>query len=278
MSLWPVAPETDLQSDPESALVAARGSRRGARRTTARDLAFDRRADSYARFAVVQHRLAAWLAEWLEPADAAADVTALELGAGDGLFTRFLAPRYAPLTAVDIAPRMVDEGRRGMPCVAWRVADAWQLDGEPVDRLFSASLLHWCHDPVAVLRRWRRLTRPGGRMLHGFYVAPTLAEWQSLAAARSPVEWRSPTQWIAYFREAGWSVLRNEAQTRVERFASALDLFRFLHHTGAVAPRRTPVASFRRMIADYDRNFRSTPGGAAVASTWTFFRIEAVND
>src|SRR3972149_878124 len=124
MSLWPVAPETDLQSDPESALVAARGSRRGARRTTARDLAFDRRADSYARFAVVQHRLAAWLAGGVGAAAAAADVTALELGAGDGLFTRFLAPRYAPLTAVDIAPRMVDAGRRGMPCVSWRVGGA----------------------------------------------------------------------------------------------------------------------------------------------------------
>ena len=238
---------------------------------------FNDRSDSYARSAVVQRDLAVWLADWLEPSGPGAPLAALELGAGDGLFTRLLARRFVRLSAVDLAPRMVDRGQRLLPHVQWRVADAWCLDGEPVDRLFSASLLQWCDDPIPVLRHWRTLVKRGGRMLHGFYVAPTLIEWQSLAETRSPVDWRSPSQWLACFREAGWHVLRSEAHVRARPFASALELLRFFHHTGALTPGRTPIGRLRGILTDYDRNFAFPKGTSGVTTTWTFFRIEAIN-
>jgi SAM-dependent methyltransferase len=238
---------------------------------------FNIKADSYSQFAVVQRQLAEWLAEWLEPAERVHGLAALEFGAGEGLFTRLLAAKFARITAVEIAPRMVELGHQALPYVDWRVADAWCFENEPVDRLFSASLLQWSDDPASVLRHWRTLAKRNGRMVHGFYVTPTLVDWESIASVRSPIVWRTPLQWQELFREAGWTVLRSEARTHVLTFASALELVRFFHRTGSVTPRKTPVATLRRTISAYDRNFTSRDGGRAVTSTWTFFRIEAMN-
>lgn len=254
-----------------------------------RGLAFDRRAHSYAAAATVQRHLIDWLGEWVEQPRHANSKTALEVGAGNGLFTELLATRYERLTALDIAPRMVEHGRHRLPQVAWRTADAWQLGNAaqlpprpsaplnelgPVDRLFSASLLHWCEHPVEVLHRWRKLLRPAGRMLHAFYIAPTLPEWHSVVGGYSPVRWRTESQWLDIFREAGWHVLRSGTRAHVERFASAIELLRFLHLTGAIVPHRVPVGQLRRWINDYDHKFGHPQNQTGIPSTWTFLRIE----
>jgi len=254
------------------------------------ELAFDRRAGSYSATAIVQRHLIHWLGEWVAEPTSAGNATVVEVGAGDGLFTALLAKYSSRLTAIDIAPRMVERGRRRLPQVTWRVADAWQLGDcagsvvlpEPpagrgaIDQLFSASLLHLCERPLEVLRQWRRLVRPGGRMLHGFYIAPTLCEWQSVTSDHSPVRWRTASQWQSYFGAAGWRIHRCESRKHIQRFGSAIDLLRFLHRTGAVVTRRSPVGQLRRWIAEYDRRFSGAEGGSDVPSTWMFFRIELV--
>lgn len=242
---------------------------------------FNEKANSYAQAAVVQQCLATWLAQWLGPAGqvqvpSAEELVAVELGAGDGLFTQHLAPRFDLLTAIDLAPQMVQRGKDALPSVDWQVGDGWQPECARFDRLYSASFLQWCDEPVAVLKRWRELAKPAGRMLHGFYVAPTLAEWQSLSPTKSPVIWRSPEQWLEYFSEAGWSVLRSGTKTHQQEFASALDLVRFFHHTGATLPEQTSVGDLRNRINLYDQQFATGNGLASVISTWTFFRVEAV--
>lgn len=238
---------------------------------------FNSKAESYSRFAVVQQELAAWLSEWLEPAADTGDLKALELGAGGGLFTRMLADRFTQLTAIDVAPRMVEEGLRLLPKVNWKVGDAWNLQSEPVDRIFSSSLLQWCEDPLRVLQQWKGLAKPGTKMLHGMYVAPTLYEWESIGQFQSPLVWRNPIQWEDYFQQAGWKVLRSESSLRLVEFASARELLRFFHQTGAFIPRQTTIASLRRIIADYDRKFAVQNSHRSVKSSWTFFRIEAMN-
>jgi SAM-dependent methyltransferase len=240
-------------------------------------LKFNDSAHSYSQYAVVQRRLTTWLVEWLEPPHQTAALSALELGAGDGLFTRLLAPQFAHTTAIDVAPRMVQQGLRQLPQVEWRVADGWRCKFGPVDRLFSASLLHWCDDPVKVLRHWRALVKKGAHMLHGFYVAPTLVEWESIAGSWSPIKWRTAAQWEEHFREAGWIILRSEARIHEQRFSSALALLRFFHRTGAVMPRKSSVRTVRRMLADINRSCTSANDRSGVATTWTFFRVEAVS-
>lgn len=239
---------------------------------------FNERADTYAESAVVQRELAAWLAQWLEPAEAVGALTALELGAGDGLFTRRLVERIGRVTAIDSASRMVERGAVLVPQARWRCADAWRLEPDaigtaPVDRLYSSSLLQWCDDPVDALYRWRPLVKPGGRMLHGFYVAPTLAEWESLSGIEPAVAWRTHEQWSELFHAAGWRVLRQEVDKRTFRFDSALALLRFFHRTGAATLRRLGAGALRRLLAEYDRRFGD--GKSGVTSTWAFCRIEA---
>lgn len=239
---------------------------------------FNERADTYAQSAVVQRELAVWLAQWLEPADALGALTTLELGAGDGLFTRYLAERASGVTAIDSAPRMVERGAVLVPQVQWQCADAWRLEpgaiqSAPVDRLYSSSLLQWCDDPVDVLNRWRLLVKPGGRMLHGFYVAPTLVEWESLSGIEPAAAWRTHEQWAEFFRAAGWQILRQDVEQRSFHFDSALSLLRFFHHTGAATPRRLGAGALRQLLAEYDRRFGD--GNSGVVSTWAFCRIEA---
>jgi len=237
---------------------------------------FNRHADSYRAHAVVQRRLADWLAEWIEPAEKLASFSALELGAGDGLFTEFLASRCPQVVATDIAQRMIQLGQQRLPHVDWRVADAWRLESRPVQRLYSAGLLHWCADPVAVLRRWLRYVTPNGRMLHGFFVSPTLTEWQSIVGDYSVVQWRDSMQWQAILSRAGCRIVRCETMKHVQYFDSARHLLRFLHFTGAVPPCKSPVAILRHRIREYERLFASGLGSYGVRSTWTLMRIEVV--
>lgn len=235
---------------------------------------FNDRADSYTQAAVVQRALAKWLAEWIEPIEQTRWLTALELGPGDGLFTRVLAARFDSLTAVDNAPQMVERGRRALPDVEWEVDDAWQIERLAFDRVYSASFLQWCDDPEQSLSNWHALAKPGTRMLHGFYVAPTLKEWQTIALSRSPIRWRSAEEWIACFREAGWNVLRSDSHSHTQRFPSALELVRFFHRTGATTAKQTSASGLRKMISDYNTRFPATDGSPGVESQWTFFRIE----
>ncbi|MAT70178.1 MAG: hypothetical protein CMJ58_11730 [Planctomycetaceae bacterium] len=239
---------------------------------------FDARADSYAEAAVVQRELAGWLAEWLEPADATRTLRAVDLGAGEGLFTRQLVGRFAAVAAVDLAPRMVRLGAAGLPEASWEVADAWQwapAADAAADRLYSASLLQWCPDPASVLRRWRAAVGPGGRMLHGFYVAPSLVEWQSLQPSPPPFTWRTPREWLARFRAAGWKVLRSEVDERTFRFPAAIDLLRFFHHTGVTIPGQLTAGQTRSILRELDRRHPPCNGHGGVPSDWTFMRVEA---
>jgi SAM-dependent methyltransferase len=238
---------------------------------------FNDSAHTYSQYAVVQRRLAAWLAEWLEPPRHTAALSALELGAGDGIFTQLLAGRFARTTAVDLAPRMVRQGESRLPQVDWHIDDGWQYRCRPVDRLYSASFLHWCDDPGSVLRRWRGLVKHDGQSLHGFYTAPTLVEWQSTAGWSPPVRWRTRSHWEELFREAGWKILRSGARVHQELFSSALAVLQFFHRTGAVIPRRSSIGTLRRILAAIERMSTAVDGRPVVATTWTFLRIEAVN-
>lgn len=112
-------------------------------------------------------------------------------------------------------------------------------------------------------------------MLHGFYAAPTLAEWQTATGISSPVVWRNVSQWRELFREAGWTILRSQTRLHVEPFPSALAVLRFFHRTGAVTPRQASVGALRRMLADFSHRSADPPGTARVMTTWMFFRIEA---
>lgn len=233
---------------------------------------FDQRAETYAEHAHVQRQMADWLAEWLP---AAAGGRALEYGAGEGMFTRRALPHFNEVHAVDLAPRMVAVGRERAPEAVWTQGDAWRGDGlsSEVDAVLSASLMQWCPDPEAILRRWRNSLRPGVTMLHGFYAAPTLGELHALQGGATLLEWRGVEQWRAALVNAGWTVERMEAQEHSVRYCSALDLLRSLHGVGAVRRGGLRGTRLRRLIREYDQRHALPEGG--VYAGWTYCRVLA---
>ena len=236
-------------------------------------LAFDRKAASYNHHAHIQRDTAAWVAEWLPALKLPGKC--LEFGAGTGNFTRYLTESFAEVLASDIAPQMIEESKRALPQVQWIQQDAWapEISTKSWDYVASCSVLQWSPSPVHTLGRWRDLLRPGGKLISGIYVSPSLTELESLLPPDRRFGWHSAEDWQAYAEEAGFKVLRAETITRQYCYPSALVLLKRLHGTGAtVLGRPMPTGELKTLIQTYAQNYATAEG---VGTTWTFFRLEA---
>lgn len=235
---------------------------------------FNRRAGTYAANAGVQRREAEWLGEWIERG-LPEQTRMWEVGSGTGFFTRELVKRGYRVLATDIAPEMVAQGRRACPEADWVIHDSWRLPENVCDRLYSSSLLQWMPSPEKTLRVFFDALRAGGRMLHGFFVAPSLRELYSLVdPAALPLRWRTEDEWLAAFEKAGFRILRAEARTEVAEYSGAADFLKKLRDTGVTGTRgRLSAGALRGVMREYDRRF-SLGANGAVAATWRFLRLE----
>lgn len=233
---------------------------------------FSRAAKRYRSHSHVQEAMAHWLSEWLPARPAGA---ALEVGAGPGVFTKYLRSWPGQLTASDYSAAMCEAGRRAVPEVDWRVMDAAAPDPGPWRWIFSSSLLQWMEDPDAVFAAWRRLLGKKSRILAGLFASESLPELRSLLGAEAPLVWRTPDEWTRIVEEAGFRVLRSETSERQFICTSARQFLRELHGVGAAPERRLSPPQLRRLLELYDARFRVEGG---VRATWTFLRIEAERD
>jgi SAM-dependent methyltransferase len=230
---------------------------------------FERAAATYLAHATVQNAMAEWLAAWLPERPAG---RALELGAGPGIFTRFLLPWGGALTASDLSPAMCAAGRERFPGVGWRTLAAEAPEGGPWDWIFSSSLLQWMADPPAVFTAWREGLAPGGRILSGLFVNESLPEWRELAGDADPLAWRTAGQWREHLESAGLRIVREGTERRVFTHPSARAFLRSVHGVGAAPERRYDAGRLRRLLREYEERHR-VPGG--VRATWMFHRFEA---
>ena len=234
--------------------------------------AFARKAGSYDAYANVQADSARCLAEWLPTNSPKA--CCLELGAGTGLFSQYLKDRFQSLECSDIASEMLLHLGERLPGVRCRVLDAWAAphpDAARFDFLTSCSLLQWAPSPVAVLRNWAGRMEAGGRMLVGWFVAPSLPELDHVLNGQSPVNWRSPEQWQEAIAAAGLKLERIDSTTHRYNYPSALKFWKSLHGTGCNVSRGTSTGTLRRLLREYESAFKTDSG---VCATWTFCRAE----
>ncbi|HMO49911.1 MAG TPA: methyltransferase domain-containing protein [Kiritimatiellia bacterium] len=108
----------------------------------------------------------------------------LELGCGTGPMTLWLRNEFpeAEITAVDIAPGMIDVARSRVGRVNWVVADAESLLPEAsayYDLIVSNATVQWFQQPEDTLRYFQRRLTPGGLMAWTTFGPKTFQELQT---------------------------------------------------------------------------------------------------
>lgn len=153
-------------------------------------------------------------------AGAPADARLLEVGCSFGHQTFLLARGYAHVTAVDLSPESIALARRraarwNVANVRFEVADAEALADfadASFDLVMSFSTLRFCPSPARALAEFRRVTRPGGRLVADFPNAD--CPWYGPVKRSLGIEphihdrlfRRGEVQGL--LREAGWSDVR----------------------------------------------------------------------
>jgi len=107
----------------------------------------------------------------------------VELGAGDGYFSRILSKKVRKVLAVDISSNMLMELERkaeeeGLTNIYTVEADCCDLpiEDESVDMVFSYMFLHHVEEPILAIKEMNRILRPGGRVFLADYREHSNAE------------------------------------------------------------------------------------------------------
>ncbi|WAU80616.1 class I SAM-dependent methyltransferase [Streptomyces sp. Qhu-G9] len=152
---------------------------------------FDDEPDHGLRDPVVREAWAARLRGWLPrgPADV------LDLGCGTGSLSLLASEARHRVTGVDLSPRMVERARAKLAGrdAAFLVGDAAAppVGEQRFDVVLVRHVLWTLSDPGRVLRHWRGLLRPGGRLvlIEGVWgtVSPVGISADTLAAMLAPL-------------------------------------------------------------------------------------------
>ncbi|MEP7042993.1 MAG: malonyl-ACP O-methyltransferase BioC [Dokdonella sp.] len=150
--------------------------------------AFGRAATTYEAHAVLQTEVGERLRERLDGLDFA-PARVLDVGSGPGSGSMALRQRFADaaIIALDLALPMLQAAalHAGTPPAFARVcADAQALPfaEASIDLVHSNLCLQWCEDPGLALAEFRRVLRPGGRLLFSTFGPDTLKELRAAFA------------------------------------------------------------------------------------------------
>ena len=164
----------------------------------------------------------------------------LDAGCGSGQFAIAFALRGAHVTGVDLSPAMIERARahaaRQGIVVEWRIGDATHLSAPLAvyDAIHARMLLQLVPDIPAVLREFRRVLKPGGRLLASVpgALSPIYqASWMRHLPGGDPGNnYLLPWELDALLHEHGWRVIdgwgewgddlygaRNEAASRARQ-------------------------------------------------------------
>lgn len=143
-------------------------------------LSFSRAASRYDSVAHVQRQVGQAMLAVLA-AQPATFNAALDIGCGTGALTMALAPFAQHITALDLAPGMLNVARRNdgdgvIQDFVCGDAENLPFEAEQFDLVFSSFALQWCDDLGKVLQDVYTLLRPGGRFVFSMPVENTLRE------------------------------------------------------------------------------------------------------
>ena len=141
---------------------------------------------------------AANLRKWMRAQlrDLADDAAILEVGCGDGSFTRNLAEHSSRVTAVDISASQIERNARAHPEIQFLqhdVAQPFPFANGAFDVIWCSEVLEHLFDPGFAVREMQRVVAPGGRLLvtvpyHGVFkdVLIALFKWDEHFSPTNP--------------------------------------------------------------------------------------------
>lgn len=206
-------------------------------------LSFSRAALSYDHVAVLQRHVGDALLGWLS-ASALRPSRIIDVGAGTGYCTAQLRALYpdADLIALDIAEGMLKHLQaRSEPIAGCRLlcgdAEVLPLVRGCVDLVFSNLAVQWCPDLFAALGEFRRVLRPGGRLIFSTFGKQTLYElrtaWAQVDDYTHVNEFLSRVSILNALRDSGFDDGQVRTELRVLEYAAVDALLRELKALGA---------------------------------------------
>lgn len=164
------------------------------------------------------HRLNPLRTEFVAARTALSDARVLDVGCGGGLLAEALTRRGAQVTAIDLAPSMIQTAQlhalQSGLSIDYRVADVATLQDAPFDAVCCMEMLEHVADPAAFLKLLVQRVRPGGpvfvstlnRNLKAFLLAIVGAEYVLRLLPRGTHEYERfirPAELAAWGRAAG---------------------------------------------------------------------------
>ena len=96
------------------------------------------------------------------------DAAILEVGCGDGSFTRNLAEHSSRVTAVDISASQIARNARAHPEIKFLqhdISEPFPFENQVFDVIWCSEVLEHLFEPAFALREMHRLLKPNGRLL-----------------------------------------------------------------------------------------------------------------
>lgn len=127
----------------------------------------------------------------------------LDAGCGTGYFSRRWRELGKQVSALDLAPGMLDFARQRQAADRYLLGDIERipLPSASVDICFSSLVVQWCSDLPAALAELYRVTRPGGLILFSTLAEGALRElgdaWQQVDGERHVNDFLPLTQIVS---------------------------------------------------------------------------------
>lgn len=211
---------------------------------------------------------------------------ALDIGCGTGALTTALSAHASHITALDLAPGMLEVARHNDQAGViseFICGDAEQLPFQPeqFDLVFSSFALQWCEDLDQVLQDVFDILKPGGRFVFSIPVENTLRElklsWQKAESRYQHVnEFLSLEDAKATIEDSPFTLLQWQEKLDVVFYESVRELTRELKTLGAhqVTSNRAQTLTGKKtvfqMMSNYE-HFRNHQG--MLPASWHYLVI-----